>query len=201
MQSWTDLDDVLDLVWKHVEAGATDPAHPFRTPSFATAGQGQPQVRTVVLRAASRAEREISFHSDRRAEKIDEIRANDRIAWHAWDPERSLQIRLRGHATVHTSDTVADAMWEAEPPESLGHYLKETSPATPIEAPGDGLPDDFHEGNLTANDVAPGRPNFAVIRTVIDEIDALHLQRGNHQRAVFRWNEPENSFDGDWLVP
>lgn len=201
MTSWTDLDDVLDLVWKQAEAGAVDPSHPFRTPTFGTAGNDQPQLRTVVLRSAQRDTRSLSFHSDRRADKIEEVRANERIAWHVWMPERSLQVRMRGRATVHTDDALADRMWEAEPPESLGHYLNDDPPATAIDEPVDELPDAFHEGTLTEEDVAAGRPHFAVVRTVIDEIDALHLQPGNHQRALFTWDTASNAFSGSWLVP
>lgn len=201
MDSWTDLNDVLELVWKHLEAGAVDPDHPFRTPTFGTAGHDQPQLRTVVLRTAQHSTRSLSFHSDRRADKIEEIRANERIAWHLWIPAQSLQVRLRGHATIHTDDAVADEMWEAEPPESLGHYLKEDPPATLIENPVDELPDAFHEGTLTEDEVAAGRSNFAVVRTVIDEIDALNLHRGNHQRALFKWDTEANAFGGSWLVP
>ncbi|HHP7239326.1 pyridoxamine 5'-phosphate oxidase family protein [Longibacter sp.] len=201
METWSHLDDVLDLVWKEIEAGANDPQHFFRTPTFGTAGIDQPQLRTVILRAVQREARALSFHSDRRSSKVSEIRSNDRIAWHAWNPERSLQLRLRGSATVHTTDPVADGMWESEPPASLGHYLKPEAPATVVDEPDDGLPDGFHAGDLIREDVADGRPHFAVIRTVIDEIDALHLQRGNHQRATFRWNESGKTFEGDWVVP
>ena len=201
MDPWTDLSEVLRLVWNHVEAGAVDSDHPFRTPTFGTAGHGQPQLRTVVLRMAQQDSRSLSFHSDRRADKIEEIQANDRISWHAWAPAKSLQIRLRGRATVHTDDAVADEMWEAESPASLGHYLKEDAPATPIENPVDELPDAFHEGTLTEEDVAAGRSHFAVVRTVIDEIDALNLHRGNHQRALFAWNAEANAFEGSWRVP
>ncbi|MES3630974.1 MAG: pyridoxamine 5'-phosphate oxidase family protein [Longimonas sp.] len=201
MMPWTDLDDVLNMVWKQIEAGAVDPDHPFRTPTFGTAGHNQPQLRTVVLRTAQRRTRALSFHSDRRAEKVEEVRANERVAWHAWAPEATLQVRLRGRATVHTDDGVADEMWAAEPPDSLGHYLKEDPPATLIEQPVDELPEAFHKGTLTEDDVAPARSNFAVIRTIIDEIDALNLEPGNYQRALFEWDTAENAFIGSWRVP
>lgn len=201
MERWSDLDDVLDLVWTYVEHGASDSKHPFRTPTFVTAGQGEPNVRTVVLREVARAERRLAFHSDRRARKIADIQRNPRVAWHTWDPERSLQIRLSGRAHIHTQDRVAQAMWEEEPPESLDLYLKSTTPGTQSDQPTDGLPDAAKTETLTRDDVEPGRENFAVIRTVIDDIDALRLGRDIHQRAQFAWDSSLERFSGNWVIP
>ncbi|PEN14979.1 pyridoxamine 5'-phosphate oxidase [Longibacter salinarum] len=201
MNPWTDLDEVCDLVWSEIEAGASDPSHIFRTPTFATTGGKQPQVRTVVLRAADRQERHLIFHTDRRTGKTDDIRSGGRIAWHVWDPERSIQIRLQGDASIHTSDDVADGMWASEPAANLAHYLKSEAPGTGVSAPNDGLPGHLSSHEWSEDDVAAGRSNFAVVRTVIDQIDALHLLRGNHQRAVFAWNAGEKRFDGTWIIP
>lgn len=201
MKPWTDLDDLLNWIWSHVEAAASNRDHPMRTPALATAGFEEPQVRTVVLRQADRAARHMAFHSDRRAQKIAEIRANDRIAWHVWNTEESVQLRLRGHATVHTKDTVADEMWMAESPRSLALYLKDRPPASLADEPVDGLPDHAKPGSLTREDISAGRVHFAAVRTVIDHIDALHLRRDRHQRARFRWDGADQAWDADWLIP
>jgi hypothetical protein len=36
---------------------------------------------------------------------------------------------------------------------------------------------------------------------VIDHIDAVHLNREEHQRARFMWHEAEKRWDKDWLIP
>jgi 3-hydroxyisobutyrate dehydrogenase len=126
---------------------------------------------------------------------------NDRIAWHWWNPDMSVQLRMRGHATVHTDDTVADQMWAEEPANGLDLYLKSQTPGTPTETPTDGLPEHAKGGDLTRDDIAPGRAHFAVIRSVIDHIDAVHLNREEHQRARFMWHEAEKRWDKDWLIP
>lgn len=201
MKRYTDLGAVLDRVWRRLERAAEDSGDSFRTLTFGTAQDGQAHQRTVVLRAADRDKRCLAFHTDRRAQKVDHIQANDRIAWHGWDPESSEQIRLRGTASVHTDDDVADAMWAAESPRSLAVYPRPTAPGTPLDAPDDGLEAAVQEEPITREDVAAGRPYFAVVRTVIDEIDWLHLHPEGHYRAQFPFEPAQNRFDGTWVVP
>jgi hypothetical protein len=49
--------------------------------------------------------------------------------------------------------------------------------------------------------VADGRPHFAVVRTVIDEIDWLHLHPEGHYRAHYRFEADQEQFAGTWIVP
>lgn len=201
MQRFTDLDTVLSRVWERLETAASQSGHPFQVLPFGTVEDGEPHLRTVVLRQASADERLLAFHSDRRSQKIDDLRVNDRIAWLAWDPETSEQVRLRGRATVHLDDAVADQMWDAESPRSLDVYVRETASGTPLEAPAEGLDGAVTTEPVTREDVAKGRPFFAVVRTVIDEIDWLHLHPEGHYRAQFHFDEDTQSFSGTWVVP
>ena len=197
----TDLDALLDHVWTYVTEAGTNSQHPFRTPAFGTAGIDPPNLRTVVLRHADADDRTLAFHTDRRAGKVGQIRAHDRVAWHGWDPESSQQLLLHGSATVHTSDRVADEMWEAASPRELQLYMRPKTPGTPLDAPSDALDARVKSDDLTREDVAPGRKYFAAVRTVIDEIIFLHLHPEGHYRARFRYDDGADEWDGDWIVP
>lgn len=190
MNRYTDLDALLDHVWTYVADAATDSQHPFRTPTFGTVSGDAPRVRTVVLRTADREARTLGFHTDRRSQKIEQIRSSPRVVWQGWDRERSQQFRLRGTASIHTDDDVADALWTAASDDERRLYRRPTAPGTPVEAPGHGL-----------DETAPGRPHFAVIRTVIDEIHWLHLHPGGHYRAHFHYHTVHDAWDGQWVVP
>lgn len=196
-----DLDTVRDRVWQRIERAAEDSRSPFRILTFGTVQGDQPHLRSVVLRSAARGDRRLSFHSDRRAGKVEDIRAHDRIAWHGWDPDTSEQIRLRGTATVHTDDAVADEMWDAQEPSALALYPRPPAPGTPLGGPDDGLQASVKEEPITREDVAEGRQYFAVIRTVVDEINWLHLHPEGHYRARFRFNPDRQAFEGNWIVP
>lgn len=190
MDRYTDLDTLLDHVWTYVTDASTTSQHPFRTPVFGTVSANAPRLRTVVLRTADRAARTMGFHTDRRSHKIEQIRSTPRVVWQGWDRDRSQQFRLRGAASIHTDDDVADALWTAASDDERRLYRCSTAPGTPIEAPD-------HE----LDDTTPGRPHFAVIRTVVDEIDWLHLHPDGHYRARFHYDTGHDAWDGQWVVP
>lgn len=201
MDRFSHLDEVLEHVWAVLNRAASDPDHALCRLTFATAHAGTPNLRTVVLREAEPEERRLSFHTDRRSKKVEEVRNSAQIAWHGWDPDSLQQFRLYGSATVHRDDAVAARLWDTEEPEALTHYLRPDATGTPVEAPDDGLPPRAHEESLSREDVAAGRQHFAVVRTRIDRIDWLHLHPEGHYRATFQYLPEEQAFDGQWVVP
>jgi hypothetical protein len=202
MERYDDLDALLDHIWTYVETAADDSSHPFRTPTFGTAGMDRPNLRTVVLRQADADARLLGFHSDRRTQKIGEIRANDTVMWHGWDPERSEQLRLQGTATIHTNDAFASRMWQQGTPQELWLYARPKTPGVPTDTPESGIKAGVEEKafeDLTREDIADGRPYFAAVRTIVEEIHWLHLHPEGHYRARFKWDG--NAFDGTWVIP
>ena len=201
MDRYIDLNTVLNRVWQRLERAANDSKHPFRTLTFGTAQDGQPHLRTVILREVAPSERRLAFHTNRHSQKVADLEANSRIAWRGWDPDTREQVRLRGSSTVHTDDAVAEAMWESQPPRSLAVYPHTEPPGTPLDAPGDALKASVRERPLRREDVADGRPHFAVVRTVVDQIDWLHLHPEGHYRARYQFAPEQEQFEGTWVVP
>ena len=201
---YTDLETLHTHVWDDIEAAAEDSGHPYRQITFGTVHENAPDLRTVILRTADADERVLQFHSDRRSRKVTALRDNDRIAWHAWDPDALEQIRLYGRATVHLDDDVAMALWESQSPSSLTVFTRPSAPGTPLSTPDDGLREAVKEEPITEDDVAPGRQHFAAIRTVIDRLEWLHLHPDGHYRAQFEYpdgEEGEDGYEATWLVP
>jgi pyridoxine/pyridoxamine 5'-phosphate oxidase len=201
MERYTDLDTVFERVWRRLSRAADDAGHPFRTLTFGTAQDGQPHLRTVVLREADAGERVLAFHTNRHSQKVADLGAGSRISWRGWDAEIREQVRLRGTATVHTDDAVAEAMWESQSPRSLAVYPHTEPPGTPLDGPDDGLKASVQDRPIRREDVEEGRPHFAVIRTVIDEIDWLHLHPEGHYRAQFELAPDQKRREGTWVVP
>lgn len=201
MERFERLDSVLDHIWEKLERAAGRPEHPWGTLSFGTLEGAAPHVRTVALRRVESETRHLAFHSDRRAQKVADIRASEQIAWLGWDSEGREQVCLRGRATVHVDDVVADQMWNAEDPASLGHYLRPQAPGAPVDHPTDGRPSSPSSERATRADVAEGRQHFAAIRTVVDEIDWVHLHPEGHYRAQFHFEPSTRSFDKTWVIP
>lgn len=201
MERHTELVTVLDRVWRRLQRAAEEPGHPFRTLTFGTVIGGTPHLRTVVLRRADVEERSLAFHTDRRSQKVADLRSHGRICWHGWDAEAREQVRLRGAGTVHVDDAVANEMWETQAPGSLAHYSRSAAPGTSIDGPYDGLDAAVQDRAIRRKDIAEGRPHFAVVRTVIDEIDWLHLHPEGQYRAQFQFNQEQSAFEGTWVLP
>jgi hypothetical protein len=96
---------------------------------------------------------------------------------------------------------VADAMWADQSPQSLDVYARTAAPGASLEAPTDGLDDAVTSEPITREDVAKGRRYFSVVRTVIDEIDWLHLHPEGHYRAQFQFDPDEGDVESGWVVP
>ena len=201
MKRYTDLGVVLNRVWQRLAQAADESGHPFHTLTFGTTHDRQPHLRTVVLRETDSEERLLAFHTNRHSQKVADLEAGSRIAWRGWDAEAREQVRLRGTATVHTDDAVAEAMWESQPPRSLAVYPHTEPPGTPLDAPDDGLRASVQAPPISREDVAEGRRHFAVVRTVIDESDWLHLHPEGHYRAQFQFRPDQQRFEGTWVVP
>lgn len=200
MRRHTDLSTVLGRIWQRLADAADDPSHPYRRLVFGTVRGKAPRLRTIVLRRVYSDERQLIFHTDRRSQKAAEVRSNDSTALHGWDPTGREQVRLRGSSTIHEEDTVADDLWAAESPESLAVYPGATAPGTPVESPDVRGRTPGSPSQPPAEESA-GREHFAAVRTVIDEIDWLHLHPEAHDRAQFHFDPGRAAFEGQWVAP
>lgn len=183
MDEWpTTLPTLLDETWHRLARATKDRRAAFRFPVLATVSQDGAEGRTVVLRAAERAGPYVEVYTDLRTAKVAELTATPKAGLVFWDARASLQVRLRVHASVLTGSDVCDR-WQALPPQSRADYAAIVPPGTPTGGGGTETP--------TAD-------NFAVIRMAVQQIDALHLGRDRHRRALFI---RDDGWQGAWLQP
>lgn len=190
------LAEVVADCWRRLGRGAADPVAPFRFPVLATQGLAQagapiPAARTIVLRAADPARRELVLHSDRRAMKIAEIAAAPRVTLVFQDPVDRIQLRVVANASVHTDDARADLAWAACSPSSRRLYRARRGPGATIDGPFDWDDVDAPEDE--------GRGSFAAVVCAPLSLDWLELCDPIHRRAVFQWGGEH--FLGRWVVP
>ena len=188
------LDRLPALLWQHLQAATESAKHPFHLPTLCTVDPDQhPAARVVVLRRVEPGTHELICHTDRRAPKIAELRANPATAWLFYDGPAKLQLRVTGRSSVHTDDALADAQWDASTLSSRRCYLAPAAPGDAVlddagnesATPSPNLPEALRHRVPTAAEAAPGRVNFAVIRTVVQRFDALVLHHAGHRRAEF----------------
>ncbi len=186
-----DLDTIQTTAWRLLARGVADRRSEFHTPTLATVEQGAPALRTVVLRGADAAARQLRFHSDLRSAKVPAVALNPMAGVHVYHPGLKLQLRLSGRMAVHSDDAVAEAAWARSGPAARRTYSIEPGPGTPLEAP--------QEARLEARDSAAARAVFAVLVLQVERWEWLTLAASLHRRAVFTWDGA--GWRGRWVAP
>ena len=97
MSDWFEsLEGVLAQLWQRLEQGVADRSAPARHVTFATInGEGWPEARTVVLRAAIRDRAVLEVHTDIFSAKVASLSVRPCAELHVWDSETKLQTRAR----------------------------------------------------------------------------------------------------------
>ncbi|MDH3665966.1 MAG: pyridoxamine 5'-phosphate oxidase family protein [Paracoccaceae bacterium] len=191
-----DLDTILRFVWDELTRAATDGASQFRHAQVATIGaQGWPQSRTVILRHADEAAREVGFHTDCRSAKAGEIAAQSQVAVTAYDRPQGIQIRLWGQADLHNADDRAREAWTALYAPLRAPYRTNFPPGSPVEVAGTADPTDAAR---SPEDPDKGFTNFAFVPVRTVRLEYLHLRPTGHRRARFDWG---SGWQGRWLAP
>tara|TARA_B100001179_G_scaffold232121_1_gene223948 strand:- start:1450 stop:2019 length:570 start_codon:yes stop_codon:yes gene_type:complete len=187
--------DTLDKVKTDAVArlgrAAKDRRSAMHTPVVATADA---DTRVMVLRAFSPWI--LRFHTDTRAPKVAVIRRDPQVGVLFYDKAEKVQIRVRGVARIESEGDVAEAAWEASDNYARRCYLGE-GPGAACGQPSSGLPGAFEGVEPTDAQLAPARPNFAVLLVDIRELDWFYLAHDGHRRAQFDLV----TGDARWVTP
>jgi general stress protein 26 len=196
-----DLPEQLSVTWAQLRLAVADAKHEWHLPVVSTIGlDGSPEARTVVLRAADEANRELVFNTDRRSLKPREIERSSRIAWTFYERGHRVQLRMSGPATIHADDAIADEAWSRTSLSSRRCYLAPHAPSSILEAWDPNLPQDLLASIPDQTTSEGGRSNFMVVRTRIDRLDRLELHHDGHLRGRWRWVGDE-LVETAWLAP
>jgi pyridoxamine 5'-phosphate oxidase len=117
------LATVLAQSWALLAQGCADPTHGCHWPVLATVAlDGSADARTVVLRAVDAATRVLAVHSDARAGKLAQLRANPQACLVFHDAAARTQLRVSGWVSIHAGDEAAAQAWAALRPQSQALY-------------------------------------------------------------------------------
>ncbi|HQU83096.1 MAG TPA: pyridoxamine 5'-phosphate oxidase family protein [Pyrinomonadaceae bacterium] len=191
--------EILKKIWKNLDLGVIDRKHPFHLPVFGTIDGDAPNLRVVVLRRFWRKPAQIAFHSHLGSPKVEQIKENPNVYWLFYNAEERLQVRIKGVASVHHNDELADEQWQATELFSRRCYIGE-SPTKESEHPTTGLPKELIDRQPTREESEHGKENFVVIVSSIKEIDCMELDVKGHRRSLFTWNE-NGELETKWLTP
>lgn len=174
-----------------LQSAADDRKSDMHIPVVTTANG---DARMMVLRAFDRAGWTLRFHTDARADKVAVIEADPRVGVLCYDREDNVQLRLRGTGRILRDGLIADAAWADSDRYARRCYLG-AAPGEMVSEPSSGLPSWAEGIKPSEEQLAPARPNFAVLLVDVAEIDWYSLSHDGHRRALLR---PDA---GEWLTP
>ena len=186
--------------WNRLVNGAVQGRNTMHNAVVANIGQAGINMRTIVLRNASPAEKQLSFYTDIRSGKWNEIEQHISISWLLYDANARIQIRASGLASLHQTDELADQAWSNTNISNRKNYLSVLIPSTNSLDPVSGLPATMETEEITPLQSEEGRKNFGVITTQIKWMEWLWLNGSGNRRANFVYDEA-GEFTANWLVP
>ncbi len=182
------LTELESLIWATLGHAVVDANHHWSLPTIGSVDLNGPDVRVVVLRQIDRTWRRLVAFSDSRTDKVAQLQADPRTAWHFYDRRERIQLRLRGASVLEHNTDFARRLWEHVPEANRSNYQTMGAPGTTIPSPAHG------------HILAPGAVDkFAVIVTTVSHIDWLSLAPTGHRRARFDWLD--GVWKGCWTVP
>lgn len=167
--------------WLELERAAEERGHGWRVMTLATVSDQEAQARSVIVREVDSAARQLTFYTDDRSPKLQQIQQHPHGTLLAWCPRLSWQLRLRVHLSRETDLAKVQARWSrlhATP--AAQDYL------SPL-APGEPLGRAAHERG--------SREHFAIVNAQVTAADWLELHAQGHRRALFGPGGPQ------WVQP
>lgn len=186
---YNDLAASLDMAWQLWGRGTVDRHSGFHTPVVTSVdADGNPQARTMILRAVDREARTMRFHTDVRSAKMSHWKFKPRVCVLGYDASKKIQLRVNGRVVLHTDDAVAEKAWRSSRPESRAAYGIKNVPGHVVNVP---------SAAPQSND--EGRENFAVVMIEVDSLEWVYLSAEGNRRAVFSW--AHGVLKSNWLQP
>ncbi len=176
------LEDIEAEIWELLVQSSNSANTPFHQGIVATINQNIPEQRTVILRNVDVFAKTLSFNTDIRSLKIEQLQVNNSVSWLFYDKILKVQLRLYAKAVVHHNNVFTELAWEKSRSSSRMCYTTLHKPGSFIEN------SEFVEVNQISVDdelLDFARDNFAVIETKIYAIDFVFLNRNGNKRAYF----------------
>ena len=179
---------VRAYVRAQLAAAVPDARHGWHWPSLTTGGDS----RVVVLRGVDAGGDLLTWYTDRRSEKVAQLRSDPRATMLFYNGDHRTQLRLYGVAEEEIDGEARRRSWEGVSPRAKANYVTAQAPGTPLA--GGRAATDLPVGwpRLTAPQDARAFSNFAVYRTRVARADFLQLLGEGAFRS--RWSDEGFAF-------
>ena len=187
---------ILDREWQELKLGVKKARHDYHTFIFSTIHNGEPESRTVVLRAQDKNKFQIWFHTDKRSQKILQIKKHKSVSALFYDTSRKVQLRINGIAILESDNKRNAKIWNSMSLDSKICYMGPYAPSQKLpQFSPNLLSKSFQE--INEKDYELGLSRFCRVRIDIAKVEWLRLDYQGHQRLKFQFNKTIKS---EWIA-
>lgn len=181
IQSKLPPDNLVTRVWQELIRATNDRHHHWRTPALSSIGlDGNPQVRTIVLRHANPTLWTLDAFTDSRSPKYNELVKHGRAQLVFWSTRLRWQLRVSVNVSVHTKGDLVETAW------ARMRQSKESKDYLGNQASGGAIIS--NEVNELCTPHAPNNHYLAVLSFQVISMDWLELGKDMHRRAQINPN-------------
>ena len=188
--------EIMKNEWDELQKAVKDAAHVYHLFALSTTERNKPELRTVVLRAVNDDKYRISFHTDTRSPKYQQILDNPAISALFYDPVRRIQLRVKGSASPSDDKRLLKALWSKLNKDSRQCYQGELAPSDPL--PKDIMINQIPDKSSDTDKSVYGFENFTRITLQISEIEILMLHHLGHKRLKCKLDR--DPIETQWLA-
>ena len=180
---FSDLDKGELKIWDLLAQGVVNKKSKFHTPTLSTINGNMINSRTIILRKVDNKKKMLFFYSDSRSRKVLNIKQNNNVTVHLYEPRFKLQVQLYGHAKIENNSENTKNIWSNLNSFSKKNYLSALSPGEKINS----------LDNLKYNtDYEEAFYNFSLIYFKVSKLECLQLSDIKNIRVEFVYTESSN---------
>jgi len=172
-----------------LHSAVKDAVHEYHLFTVATINDKIPEIRTVVLRDFNFEKYQISFHTDTRSPKYNQVKSNPAISALFYSTQKRTQLRLHGNATICKDQNLLNTLWNNLNKDSKQCYQGEIPPSGNIPK------------SKIINDISSdmsGFKNFSRISIEIFSVEILRLHHLGHKRLLC--DVSKNPIEFQWIA-
>lgn len=190
------LNEIDTANWQALSQAALNKEHALRQLVISSVNtEGEPQSRLLILRHADAVSRTLTFHTDIRSPKWQQLQTQNTVSVLAYDTSQSTQLRLSGKVTLYSPTAeITKQTWLSLSTWTQSNYCG-GPPGKRCAQAHNGI------GEPTEQQSARGKQVFGLIEFQAASMDWYTHQRGRVNRAMFQYNTHGNLTDASWLNP
>ena len=167
-------------IWLQLQQACTNRQHGWRSPVLATTdSEGHPNARTVVLREADAALKQLVIFTDLRSPKVQELGNLPHAMLVFWCAQLSWQLRAKVHIQVLSEGARVEQAWNRlKHSAAAADYLQAAAPGSVLGSCSESEPPkNVHVSH-----------QLCLLVATVQQMDWLELSWQGHQRQLFTHN-------------